>query len=101
RDEKLMERSLGWPEAQGFVVASTVVWAHVEVRYEYLIKDGRYSGKYKMNLPVGPPDHYARTATRMNNDAKADLADYPPDAPVIIRYNPKNPKESVLYCRGE
>ncbi len=101
RDEKLVERSLGWPEAQGIVVASRVVWAHVEVTHEYLVGSVRYKGSYKLNLPVGAPDRYARTAIRMNNEAKADLADYPPDAKVIIRYNPKNPKESVLYCRGE
>src|SRR5689334_2656621 len=101
RDEKLVERSLGWPEAQAIVVASSVVWAHVEVKYEYLVKGTRYSGTYKMNLPVGPPDRYARTATRVSNEAKADLADYPPDTRVIIRYNPKDPKQSVLYCLGE
>ena len=31
RNEKPVERSLDWPEAQGRVVSSKVVWAHVEV----------------------------------------------------------------------
>lgn len=101
RDEKLMERSLTWPEVQGIVVSSKVVWAHVEVKYEYSISDGRYTGKYKINLPPGPPDRYARTATRVNAEAGQDIAEFPRDAKVIIRYNPQRPNQSVLYCKGE
>lgn len=101
RDEKLVGRSLAWPEAQGRVVISKVAWAHVEVTYEYSISSGRYTGKYEMNLPVGPPDRYGQTATRMNTEAKQDITDFPPGANVIVRYNPQQPNESVLYCKGE
>lgn len=101
RNEKLVEHSLAWPEAQGKVVSSKVAWAHVEVTYEYSISSGRYMGKYKMNLPVGAPDKYGRTATQMNEEAKQDIADFPAGADVIIRYNPQKPDQSVLYCRGE
>ena len=101
RDEKLVERSLAWPEAQGIVVSSRVVWAHVEVKYEYVVSSGRYTGKYKMNLPPSPPDKYARTVTRANAEAKLDIAEYPPDSKVIVRYNPQRPSQSVLYCKGE
>jgi hypothetical protein len=101
RNEKLMERSLAWPEAQGRVVSSKVVWAHVEVTYEYSISGGHYIGKYKMNLPPGPPDNFGRTATRMMEEARQDIADFPAGAEVIIRYNPEQPEQSVLYCRGE
>jgi hypothetical protein len=101
RDEKLIERSIDWPEAQGTVVSSRVVWAHVEVMYEYSISSGRFTGKYKMNLPPGPPDKFGRTATRMNEEARVDIADFPPGTNVIIRYNPQQPSQSVLYCTGQ
>ena len=77
RDEKLVERSLAWPEVQGKVVSSKVVWAHVEVIYEYSISSGCYRGKYKMNLPPGPPDQWGRTAKRMNDESKQNIADFP------------------------
>ena len=101
RDEKLVERSLTWPETQGRVMSSRVVWAHVEVKYEYSISSGRYTGKYKMNLPPGPPDKRGRTATRMITEAQQDIGDFPSGANVVIRYNPQQPQQSVLYCRGE
>jgi len=101
RNEKLMERSLAWPEVQGRVVSSKIAWAHVEVKYEYSIPSGRYMGKYKINLPAGVPDRYGQTATRMTEEAKQDIADFPTGADVIIRYNPQQPDQSVLYCKGE
>ena len=101
RDEKLIERSIDWPEADGRVITSRVVWAHVEVRYEYSISSGRFTGKYKMNLPPGAPDRYGRTATRMNEEAKGDIGDFPPGANDVIRYNPQQPSQSVLYCSGQ
>jgi hypothetical protein len=36
----------------------------------------------------------------MNAESKEDLSDYPAGAKVIVRYNPKQPQESVLYCKG-
>jgi hypothetical protein len=101
RNEELVEQSRTWPEVHGCVVSCKVAWAHVEVKYEYSISSGRYMGKYKINLPVGAPDRYAQTATRMNQEAKQDIADFPTGADVIIRYNPQQPGQSVVYCRGE
>ena len=101
RDEKLVERSLAWPEAQGKVMSSRVVWAHVEVKYDYSIASGRYEGKYKMNLPPGPPDRFGRTGTRMKAEAQQDIGDFPPGTNVVIRYNPQQPQQSVFYRKGE
>jgi|ERR1700688_970164 hypothetical protein len=101
RNEKLVERSLAWPEVQGRVVSSKVVWAHVEVKYEYSISSGRYMGKYKINLAVGAPDRFGQTATRVSKEAKQNIAEFPSGVDVIIRYNPQQPGESVLYCKGE
>jgi hypothetical protein len=101
RNEKLVEHSLAWPEVHGKVVSSKVAWAHVEVNYEYSISSGRYTGKYKINLSVGAPDRYGQTAIRMTEEAKQNIADFPTGADVIIRYNPQQPDQSVLYCRGE
>jgi hypothetical protein len=101
RNEELVEQSRTWPEVHGSVVSCKVAWAHVEVKYEYSISSGRYMGKYKINLPVGAPDRYGQTATRMSDEAKQYIADFPTGADVIIRYNPQQPDQSVLYCRGE
>jgi hypothetical protein len=59
RDTKLVARSLGWPEAKGTVISSKVVWAHVEVEYEYSVASGGFTGRYNANLPVSPPDRGA------------------------------------------
>jgi hypothetical protein len=101
RNEKLVEQSLAWPEVHGKVVSSRVAWAHVEVKYEYSISSGRYTGKYKINPPVGAPDRYGQTARRMTEEAKQDIADFPTGADVIVRYNPQQPDQSVPYCKGE
>ena len=101
RDAKLVQRSLAWPEAQGWVLTSKIVWAHVAVTYEFSIPSGRYTGKYERNLPVVAPDKYAQGAAAVNSEAKQDIAEFPPGANVIIRYNPQQPNESVLYCKGE
>lgn len=101
RNEKLVEHSLAWREVQGRVVSSKVAWAHVEVKYEYSISSGRYMGKYKLNLSVGAPDRDGQTAARMSEEAKQNIAEFPTGADVIIRYNPQQPNQSVLYCRAE
>jgi hypothetical protein len=101
RDAKLVQRSLAWPEAQGKVLTSKIVWAHVAVSYEYSISSGRYTGTYQRNLPVVAPDKYGQGAAAVNSEARQDLAEFPPGANVIIRYNPERPGESVLYCKGE
>jgi hypothetical protein len=99
-DGKRVLRAKDWPEAQGVVASSRVVWAHVEVIYEYWIASGSYKGRYKLSLQPVVPDHYARGAARTNAEAGEDLAEYPPGTKVIVRYNPQRPQESVLYCKG-
>jgi hypothetical protein len=101
RDEKLVEQSLAWPEAQGKVIQSKVAFAHVEVSYQYSVAGLDYTGIYKISLTPVAPDQYGRGATRMNSEAGQDVADYPAGANVIIRFNPQAPSQSVLYCSGE
>lgn len=99
RDAKLVERSLAWPEAQGIVITSKVVWAHVEVAYEYHALGATYTGKYEMGLePVAPGGLSGMGA--YNREARQGLNQYPSGVSLIIRYNPLNPSESVLYCRA-
>jgi hypothetical protein len=100
RDEKLVLRSLEWPEVQGKVISARVAWAHVEVCYEYEVQGIRYTGKYDMSLTSVVPDKYARGATQLNNEASEDIAHFPPGQTAIIRYNPLGPEESVFYCSG-
>ena len=105
REEKSMERSLNWPEKQGRVLRSKTVWGHVEVVYEYWVLGKNYEGRYKINLPPQAPGGRAmesvRAARRLITAANEDLAEYPVGAKVVVRYNPVNPTESVLYRKGE
>jgi hypothetical protein len=57
-DEKRVQRSTNWPETQGIVVNSQVVWAHVEVRYEYWISSESYKETYELSLRPVAPDRY-------------------------------------------
>ncbi len=55
QDEKKVERSVNWPEVQGEVISSKMVWGHVEIRYEYWLFAEKYEGAYKISLhPVVP-----------------------------------------------
>ena len=101
RDEKLVDQSLSWTEAQGVVVSSKVAWAHVEVTYEYFVGTARYTGSYQLNLPPGPPDRFGRTAEAMMSEAQQDIAEFPVGLDVIVRFNPSKPDQSVFYCRGK
>ena len=105
RDEKLVRRSLDWPETQGKIIGSKVSWAHVEVSYEYHADGVRYPGSYQINLRpvVGSSTGTGATAmareySRESNEA---LREFYPGKSIVIRYNPKKPSESLFYCAGE
>lgn len=51
-NERLVARSIGWPEAQGKVLTNLIVWEHSEVEYEYSVGNGHYIGIHKVNLFV-------------------------------------------------
>jgi hypothetical protein len=99
REEKAAERSLDWPETQGRVVRSKIVWGHVEIVYEYWISGVSQEGRYKINLPPQFPGGKAPQA--LGTAGKVEIAEYPVGAKVVVRYNPANPQESVLYRKGE
>jgi hypothetical protein len=100
RQEKAALRAANWPELQGKVTTSKAVWGHYEVTYEYIMNATLYSGTHVINLsPVGP-DHTAQGASRLAAEAKEDLSDFPPGLDVIIKYNPQDPAQSILLCRG-
>src|SRR5690242_7807580 len=91
----LLERSLRWPEVQGAVNSCAVVWAHVEVNYEYDVPGGRYGGTYKVNLPM-VPFRGLQGASRLNQASRSIIAEFAPRQTVLVRYNPQYPSESVL-----
>lgn len=105
QDGKRIERSVNWPEAQGRIVGSRVVWSHVEIKYEYWVFAERYEAVY--NISLGPALISgvgltgAMEARRLNREAKRNMRDFPVGSKVIVRYNRSNPRESVLYCKGE
>lgn len=103
--EKRLERSVNWPEAQGRVLGSRLVWSHVEIMYEYWVFAERYESVYKIRLGPVLISSVGLTgvmeARRLNREAKRNMADFPVGSKVIVRYNRSNPFESVLYCKGE
>jgi Protein of unknown function (DUF3592) len=101
RDEKLILRSLGWPEMNGEVTSSKAIWAHVEVCYQYSVRGTSYTGKYKMNLTPVVPDRTGRGAAQTGSEVWRDLREFQCGQKVVIRYNPARPEESVFYCSGE
>jgi hypothetical protein len=84
-----------WPAAPGVMLATTVREpapggpAHYQplVHYRYHV-GGRDLEGVQLRLD--------RTVTHDRNKAYADIAPYPPGAPVQVRYNPMRPEESVL-----
>ena len=101
RQEKVALRSTDWPEVQGKVQSSKIVWGHYEVTYEYAVNGKSYSGRYEINLSPAVPDRFARGATKMIAEAKQDLADFPVGSNVTIKFNPQDPQQSILLCRDE
>jgi Protein of unknown function (DUF3592) len=100
QDEKEVEKSLDWPETQGTVATTEVAWAHVEVSYKYSVAGTEYTGKYEISLSPVAPDRSGSGAAQLNAEAQREMTDYPPGTNLIIRYNPKKPEESVLFCKG-
>ncbi len=98
-DEKEVVKNLAWPETQGTVTATEVMWAHVEVAYKYSVASTEYTGKFEISLPPQVPDRNGLGAARLNASAHLEMADYPPGSGLVIRYNPNNHSESVLFCR--
>jgi hypothetical protein len=96
----LLERSLLWPEVQGAVKSAAVVWAHVEINYEYDLPGSRQGGVYKVCLPM-VTFRGLQGASRLNQASKSIIAQFAPGQKVLIRYNPRNPFESVLVDKGE
>ena len=101
RQEKEALRAAKWPEAQGKVLGAKAVWGHFEVAYEYVVGNRFYKGTHILNLKPAVPDQYARGARAMISEIRQDQNDYPVGAPIIVRYNPRNPQESILLCRAE
>ena len=105
RDEKSMKRSLQWPEAQGRIISSKMVWGHVEIAYEYWVFAERFQGLYKINLrpviPGGTAMDSLRAAKQLGVEGKENMAQYPAGTKVIVKYNREKKEESVLYCKGE
>jgi hypothetical protein len=94
-----------WPDAQGKVISSKIVWGHVEILYEYWPFAERHEGVHKISLkPVaagGRGWEALKSARNFTDEADGYMADFPVGAKVIIRYNPSKPQDSVLYCAGE
>lgn len=101
RDEKLVLRSLEWPEVNGSVTESRVAWAHVEVSYEYTVQGRHFTGQYNLSLTPVVPDRYGVGARQINSEAANDISQFPVGRKLIIRYNPLNLKESVFCCVGD
>ena len=99
RDADLVVRSLDWPRVHGTVIRSEVVWGHVDVVYEYLVEGKCHVGRYEISMTPRPADRYGRSATAFSEEAHDAMEDYPVGSTLVVRYNPNQPQESVLYYR--
>jgi hypothetical protein len=101
RDEKLILRSLSWPEVRGIVTASKTVRGRIEITYAYGVDGQHFSGTYSINLATTVPGSLAPEAARsLKRGNKSRLAEFPIDQPVIVRYNPSVHAESVLFAKA-
>ena len=94
-----MERSANWPFVQGVVKETVVKGMSVRVIYEYLAQGHVYKDTDKITFPQAMVVRWQAQA--LGSKVKKEIADYPPGQHVVIRYNPQEPGESVLYYRGE
>jgi Protein of unknown function (DUF3592) len=101
RLNKLLERSMSWPEIPGVVLGSKVRWAHVETNYEYIAGGQRYTGLHETSLGLPYPTPSLVGARRFQRESGQIMAEFSPGTKLIIRFNPFNPSESVLFCRAE
>ena len=85
-----------WQQTQGSVAAGRLVWNHVEISYEFTVEGKRYQGKHEIRLsPVNPEDLYPELARR--HEVNALLHRYARGTVVLVRYNPANPEQSILF----
>jgi hypothetical protein len=100
RQAKRFERSMGWPEVHGVVQKSFAARMHITVVYEYVAEGRHYIGEHKI---VFPSLMLARGSqgVAIAKDVRKEMANFSPGQRVVIRYNPKDPAESVLYYSGE
>ncbi|MBN1479866.1 DUF3592 domain-containing protein [candidate division KSB1 bacterium] len=82
-----------WPSVDGEIIASSVVGERAfrpDIRYEYYVKNKKYSGSSSLNVPG--------FGGRMNRlDAAEKLTkSHPVESFIAVYYNPDNPLESTL-----
>lgn len=105
RNARRMERSAGWPQVQGVVKQASAGGMSVKVDYEYVAEGHVFSGQYSITFPeamvIGRGWNNVARARALGDRVRKELADFPAGQTVILRYNPQDPSESVLLCRGE
>ena len=105
RNARRMERSERWPQVQGVVKQARVGGMSVKVDYEYVAEGHLFSGQYVITFPeammIGKGWNSVARARALGERVRKELAEFPARQPVILRYNPQDPSESVLLCRGE
>jgi len=101
RNARKMERSAGWPQAQGVVKQTIVKAMSVRVTYEYVAQGHVYADTYKIAFPQAMVVRWSSQVKALGDKVKKEVADFPQGQHVIVRYNPQDPAESVFYCRGE
>jgi hypothetical protein len=102
REEKRITRSVAWPEVQGKITRVDLVWAHIAIQYEYKALGKWLEGTYRVHLgPFVPSGWHVAAAAGINRGLAGYSKEYAVGSKIIVRYNPANPAESVLYCKGE
>jgi hypothetical protein len=92
----LQERGRFWPTVTGVLTSKKLVWAHVEITYEYATPNGTHQGIHKIQLSVVLPDRTGQDASKLNDEAKAIMEKFAVGQNLTVRYNPTCPDQSIL-----
>jgi hypothetical protein len=99
REQDLVSRSLSWPEVSGVILESKALRGYAEIRYEYVVGSQRLTGVYETNLGAANPGSFSgESAPAVMDRNNKELARFGAGQPIVIRYNPQNPSESVFFC---
>jgi hypothetical protein len=87
------QATMSWPAVTGKVISTEVAGKRAfvpKIRYSYPVGDSVYSGITDLEVPG-----FGTRSNRLDV-AEKSVADYAPDSPVTVHYNPANPSISRL-----
>lgn len=85
-----------WDEVEGKVNSITVVDDWLTVSYEFLTPQGSQEGGHRVQLKVSEPYVFGSREADLAKISEKYFIAFPAGHPARVRFNPKQPSESVL-----